>query len=114
MPLTLGITCYISIKALLPLPAHSLLLVLFDEALGFAVFALQCLVLSLCLFKMLVYCLTQALGLHPVALKLLHSFLRLSHGLLQLGLLHPPAQFFLLGMSQLQKKKTRKDLYYVT
>lgn len=109
MSLSLDILYPFSTSAVLPPAAYSLLLVLFDEAFGFAVFALQCLVLRLGLFKMLVHCLTQALGFHPVALELLHAFLRLSHGLFQLGLFHPPTQLFLLGVSQLQKRNECKD-----
>lgn len=84
-------------------PLHSLLLVLFDEAFGFAVLALQRLILRLRLLQVFVHRLAQALSLHPIALQLLHPLLILSHRLLQLSPLHPPAQLILLSVSQLER-----------
>lgn len=85
-----------------------LLLVLLDEALGLAVLALQSLVLGLGLLQVLVHSLTQTLGLHPVALQLLHALLVLPNALFQLGTLHAPAQLVLLCMRQLDEGRKCK------
>ena len=88
-------------------PAILLLLVLLDQAFGFAVLALQGLILRLRLLQVLVHRLAQALSLHPVALQLLHPLLVLLQGLLQLGLVHSPALLLLLRVMQLERQATR-------
>lgn len=84
--------------------SHILLLVVLDESFGLAVLAFQGLILGLSLPQVFIHSLAQALGLTPVALQLLHSLLILLYTLLQLGLLGPPAPFFLLQTLQLQGK----------
>lgn len=88
-------------------PAASLLLILLDQALGFAVLPLQGLILGLCLLQVLVHSLAQALSLHPVSLQLLHTLLVVLQGLLQLGLIHTPALLLLLRVVQLRGQVRR-------
>ncbi|KAG7227686.1 hypothetical protein INR49_029448, partial [Caranx melampygus] len=74
-------------------------------AFGFAVLALQGLILGLRLLQVLVDGLAQALSLHPVALQLLHALLVLVQGLFQLSFIHTPALLLLLRVVQLETQR---------
>lgn len=85
--------------------AHSLLLEVFDELLGFVVLLLQSLVLRLRLLQVLVDRVAERLRLDPVALQLQHPLLVLLDAGLQLALLLLPALLLPLHRRQLRADK---------